>query len=278
MWPNNFLEPSAVGAASSASRFLSLSAAARLLGVRLHMSGRRHLEDSGFTLVELLVVIAIVGILAALLLPVLARSRLRAQQIQCVGNLHQLGLALQSFLSDNHGYPTRDSGRNSDFPGDWMDQLERGGFDISKPKRNYFLQGVWNCPSARWGPTVHAETGVDCYSYNVYGVTRGAESLGLCGHSSLHVVTAPIGESEVASPSEMMAIADSFSGGLSLYRESLTNLESRGFASSRHQGKANVVFCDGHVESPTLQFLFESTNDEALSRWNRDHLPHRDEL
>ncbi|HEY2328769.1 MAG TPA: type II secretion system protein [Verrucomicrobiae bacterium] len=42
--------------------------------------------------------------------------------------------------------------------------------------------------------------------------------------------------------------------------------------------QANVVFCDGHVESPTLQFLFEDTSDEALSRWNRDHLPHREKL
>jgi len=41
---------------------------------------------------------------------------------------------------------------------------------------------------------------------------------------------------------------------------------------------ANVTFCDGHVESPTLKFLFEDTSDEALSRWNRDHLPHREKL
>jgi prepilin-type processing-associated H-X9-DG protein len=46
----------------------------------------------------------------------------------------------------------------------------------------------------------------------------------------------------------------------------------------RHQDKANVVFCDGHVESPTLQFLFEDTSDAALARWNRDHLPHREKL
>jgi prepilin-type processing-associated H-X9-DG protein len=45
-----------------------------------------------------------------------------------------------------------------------------------------------------------------------------------------------------------------------------------------HQGKANVVFCDGHVESPTLPFLFADTSDAALSRWNRDHQPHREKL
>jgi prepilin-type processing-associated H-X9-DG protein len=43
-------------------------------------------------------------------------------------------------------------------------------------------------------------------------------------------------------------------------------------------GKANVVFCDGHVESPPLQFLFADTSDAALSRWNRDHQPHRERL
>ena len=47
---------------------------------------------------------------------------------------------------------------------------------------------------------------------------------------------------------------------------------------ARHQGKANVVFCDGHVESPTMQFLFTDTSDAALSRWNRDHQPHRERL
>jgi hypothetical protein len=40
----------------------------------------------------------------------------------------------------------------------------------------------------------------------------------------------------------------------------------------------NVAFCNGHVESPTLQFLFADTSDAALCRWNRDHQPHRERL
>jgi len=39
-----------------------------------------------------------------------------------------------------------------------------------------------------------------------------------------------------------------------------------------------MVFCDGHVESLTLPFLFETTSDTASVRWNRDHLPHREKL
>jgi prepilin-type processing-associated H-X9-DG protein len=43
-------------------------------------------------------------------------------------------------------------------------------------------------------------------------------------------------------------------------------------------GKANVVFCDGHVESPRLPFLLADTSAAALSRWNRDHQPYRERL
>jgi len=57
--------------------------------------------SAGFTLVEMLVVIAIIAILAAILLPVLARSKLKATQANCLGNLHQLGLAWPMYCGDN---------------------------------------------------------------------------------------------------------------------------------------------------------------------------------
>src|SRR5271163_3787083 len=106
------------------------------------------MKRSAFTLTELLVVIAIIAILAALLLPALSRAKAKANQIRCVGNLHQLGIGLQSFVANNHAYPSFIGTTNSDNPDLWMNQISSGGFGISKPATNNFDEGVWLCPSA----------------------------------------------------------------------------------------------------------------------------------
>lgn len=57
----------------------------------------------GFTLIELLVVIAIIALLAALLIPVVARARRKAAEASCVNNLHQVSLALTMYQNDHEG-------------------------------------------------------------------------------------------------------------------------------------------------------------------------------
>jgi prepilin-type N-terminal cleavage/methylation domain-containing protein/prepilin-type processing-associated H-X9-DG protein len=58
-------------------------------------------ETEAFTLIELILAIAILGILAALLLPTLGRSKASARSAACLSNLHQIGLALQQYVDES---------------------------------------------------------------------------------------------------------------------------------------------------------------------------------
>ncbi len=115
----------------------------------------------GFTLVEMLVVIAVLGILAALLLPTISRSKARALQTQCLSQTKQLALALQMYTQDNSdSMPWPNWGRK--FQG-WL-YTPIGGLppDPSNPPEAVYAGGtLWNYIKSvkiYWCPTDYTNT------------------------------------------------------------------------------------------------------------------------
>lgn len=256
---------------------------------------------SAFSLMELLLVIAIISILVALLVPTLVRSKERARQIQCVSNLRQLGEGLQIYLGENHKYPLF---VDTSFPTNasplildtWVTTLgTQLGYNY-RTDSNFWNRGIWLCPGVKSKGVLGS--GFESYGYNAFGIGTNSDSLGLggtygfshtvqVGSQGWPIVKPAVNESAVATPSAMMAVGDGihgtgtqlFSGQGMLWRHgSYTGFSDSTPPNARHRGSANVVFCDGHIESPKLKLLFEDSNDEALRLWNRDHLPHRNRL
>ena len=102
-------------------------------------------QKHGFTLIELLVVIAIIAILAAILFPVFAKAREKANQTSCLNNQRQLAIAILSYVQDND--------ETLPLPTTWVDATGLS----SDPK-------IWACPSVSQKGTPAAPN----YGYNAH--------------------------------------------------------------------------------------------------------------
>jgi prepilin-type processing-associated H-X9-DG protein len=213
---------------------------------------------------ELLVTIAIVAILAAMLLPVLAKGKLSAQRAACENNLQQLGVATELYWDDNGGncfnynFGQTNSGNGQIL---WFGWLGTGAettrpFDLSLGALFPYL----NVSSVRLCPAFDSTVA----RFKLKG-TNVIFSYGYNGFLSPSLPNLPpVNISQVKRPTEIALFADAaqvndFQAPASHNNPMIeewysldnpTNYPSSSYyphGHFRHSQKANVTFCDGHV-------------------------------
>jgi prepilin-type N-terminal cleavage/methylation domain-containing protein len=193
---------------------------------------------AAFTLIELLVVIAVIAILAALLLPVLNRARIAADNTVCRNNLRQYGLALAMYVEDFGYYPAGGFTETNHPPGaadvaGWHVRLEpytktkwvnwtppypgiRPNVNDGRPRPNT----IQDCPSFARLPGNLTPFAEGAYAYNSDGFICDSPWLGLGGGGPNWGTPRPdtfLRANKVLCPSDMVAVGDACLGDVGSY-------------------------------------------------------------
>jgi len=224
------------------------------LGLR---GGRR-----AFTLIELLTVVAIIAILAALLLPVLVRSKASAWRAECASNLRELGLATLLYWGDNGDrcfqwyYGATNNGELYWFG--WLGNGAEGQrpVDLTAGVLYPYLAGskVRLCPAFNYAGglvKLKANSPVYGYGYNVYLSAAGmnGSQIKRPTGSALFADAAQVNDFQPPASPQNPMLEEWY------YLDNPTNYSGANYyphGHFRHAQKANVAFCDGHIGAEAM--------------------------
>ena len=222
----------------------------------------------GFTLIELLVVILIIAVLAALLLPALAKAKMQAWRIQCLNNQKQMVVSWTLYSGDNHEFLVLNGGDlnvTSIQPHLWVYGGNHGDPETLTNIQylvgaNYALfaplltvDTVYKCPADRstWSVTGKPETELRSYSMNCYIGTSTASAVEPLLINPLYRVYAKTSDLAVDMPANRFVFMDvnpasicTPAFGVDMTLETFIH-----YPSDLHNGAGVVSFADSHVES-----------------------------
>jgi prepilin-type processing-associated H-X9-DG protein/prepilin-type N-terminal cleavage/methylation domain-containing protein len=213
---------------------------------------------SGFTLTELLVVVAILGILTALLTSGVKDAQKRALAARCAGNLRQIGAAMHLYAADHN---------------QMIDITAYKGAGTSVPWLRFLTGKVTPNYDRGSGGTVYLDTPeiAACPAFPPY---RNVDDSNFC-YGTVEQPTDPYSRPQVApgivspsrqislsaldQPSRYWLLTDTYHPDHNQQFYAIDRLHNRRGVHLRHNGRANVLFADGHVELADGKSLKELT-------------------